>query len=103
VLDHRVERELNALPGDIRARFIHVAELLEMFGPHHVGMPYVRHLGEKLWEMRMPGRDGIGRAIYTATEGRRLVVVHAFVKKTRRTPKRTVQLAQRRAKEFRDG
>jgi hypothetical protein len=39
VLDHRIERELNALPGDIRARFTHVAELLEMFGPHHVGMP----------------------------------------------------------------
>ncbi len=102
-LDHRVERELNALPSDIRARFTHVAEMLERFGPHHVGMPYVRPLGEKLWEMRLPGRDGIGRAIYSAVKGRRLVVVHAFVKKTRRTPKRALRLAQRRAKEIRDG
>jgi phage-related protein len=59
----------------------------------------VRPLGEKLWEMRLSGRDGIGRAIYTAATGRRLVVLHAFVKKTRKTPRSAMNLALKRLKE----
>jgi ribosome-binding protein aMBF1 (putative translation factor) len=35
----------------------------------------VRPLGNGTWEMRLTGRDGIGRAIYSAVAGRRLVVL----------------------------
>jgi phage-related protein len=83
VLNDAVEADLLSLPKDMQARFLRISELLESFGPQRVGLPHVRPLGEKLWEMRLIGRDGIGRAIYTAA-GRRLVVLHAFVKKTRR-------------------
>ena len=57
------EAELVLMPADIRARFVHIAEMLEQFGPQQVGMPHVRFLQDKLWEMRMTGRDGIARAI----------------------------------------
>jgi phage-related protein len=50
--------------------------------------------------MRLTGRDGIGRAIYTAAAGRRLVVLHAFVKKTQKTPRRAIDLALKRLKEI---
>ena len=46
--------------------------------------------------MRLGGRDGIGRAIYAATAGRRLVVLHAFVKKTQKTRRREIDLALKR-------
>jgi hypothetical protein len=49
------EAELLGMPTDIRARFLHIADLLESFGPLQVGMPHVRHLDGKLWEMRMAG------------------------------------------------
>lgn len=65
------EPELLALPADMRARFLHVAELLEAFGPQEVGMPHVRPVEGKLWEMRMRGRDGIARAVYAAVHGPR--------------------------------
>lgn len=58
----------------------------------------VRPLGEKLWEMRLTGREGIGRAIYTAVPGRRLIVLHVFVKKTQKTPRRAIDLALKRLK-----
>jgi phage-related protein len=54
----------------------------------------------KLWEMRFGGRDGIARAIYVTAVGRRVVVVHAFVKKTQKTPRAVLDLAARRAKEI---
>jgi phage-related protein len=60
--------------------------------------PYVKPLGDKLWEMRMRGRDGIARAIYILAHERRIVILHAFVKKTQRTPPRVIRLALARAK-----
>ncbi len=89
------------MPPDIRAAFVRISELLIEYGPQFVGLPYVRPLGRKLFEMRMSGKDGIGRAVYIAATGQRLVVLHAFVKKTQRTPKRAIELAMRRAKEIR--
>ncbi len=90
------EPEIEALPSDMRARFLRIAELLEAFGPASVGMPHVRPLGDKLWEMRMSGRDGISRAIYAAVQGSTLVVLHAFVKKTRTTPQPAIATARKR-------
>ena len=99
VLNDAVEAELLSLPKDMQARFLRVSELLGSFGPQRVGLPHVRPLGEKLWEMRLTGRDGIGRAIYTAAARRRLIVLHAFVKKTQKTPRSAINLALKRLKE----
>lgn len=54
----------------MRPRFLRFAELLDSFGPHQVGMPHIRPLESKLWEMRMKGRDGIACAVYAAAHGR---------------------------------
>jgi len=93
------ERELKALPDDVQSRFLHVAGLLQESGPAQVGLPHVRPLRGKLWEMRMAGRDRIARALYFAASGRRLVVLRVFVKKSQKTPSREIALAERRMKE----
>lgn len=98
-LDHRVGKELNALSQDVRQRFLRIAELIERHGPAEVHEPYVKHLEGKLWEMRMKGKDGIARAIYVTAAGERVVVVHAFAKKTQKTPQHALEVARQRAKE----
>ena len=95
----QAETELMALPEDMRARFLHIAEMLSEFGPHRVGMPHVRPLEGKLWEIRMTGRDGIARAIYVTRTGQRLIVLHVFVKKTQKTPRRAIETAHARMTE----
>ena len=88
-LNETVDEELQALPVDMRARFTRICELIAAVGLERVGAPHVRHLTGPLWEMRMSGRAGISRALYVATdEDRRIVVVRAFIKKTRKTPRR---------------
>ncbi len=47
----------------------------------------------------MKGKDGIARAIYLTAKGERVVVLHAFVKKTQKTPPRGLEIARERAKE----
>ena len=88
------EPKLLALPADMRARFLRIAEMLESLGPQQVGLPHVRALEGKLWEMRMQGRDGISRAVYAAMHGRRLQVLHVFVKKTQATPRKALETAR---------
>ena len=90
------EPELLALPADMKARFLHIAEILEELGPQRVGLPHIRPLESKLWEMRMQGRDGIARAVYAAVQGRRLLVLHVFVKKTPTTPRAAIAMALKR-------
>ena len=43
----------------------------------------------------MKGRDGIARAIYVTAQGERVIVLHAFVKKTQKTPQRALQIRAR--------
>jgi phage-related protein len=96
-----VDAELEALPADMRARFVHISRLIEEFGLERVHEPHVKHLRGPLWEMRLTGRDGISRALYVTAVGRRVVVVRAFIKKTQGTPNREIELALVRAKEIR--
>ncbi|BBL33925.1 hypothetical protein Nstercoris_00152 [Nitrosomonas stercoris] len=92
--------ELMALPADMQARFLRISELLEEFGPHKVGLPHVRFVEGKLWEMRLTGRDGIARALYAASTEQTLIVLHVFVKKTRKTPRNAIETALNRLQEI---
>lgn len=96
VLHPLAEQELKSLAPDLQSRFIHIAELLETFGPLQVGLPHVRPLENKLWEIRMTGRDGIARAVYAAVRARQLLVLHVFVKKTPTTPRKAIETAHQR-------
>ena len=98
-LSATVDEELDALPIDMRARFVRISELIAAVGLDKVGAPYVRHLTGPLWEMRMSGRDGISRALYVTAREQRVVVLRVFIKKTRRTPRREIDLALQRARE----
>lgn len=91
--------ELDVLPTDMRAKFERIVMLIRDHGLEKVREPYVKHLDDKLWEMRLTGRDGIARAIYVTASGRRVVILRTFVKKTEKTPKRELELARERAKE----
>jgi phage-related protein len=98
-LDAAVQAELGTQPKDVRARFLRIVGLIERHGLERIREPYVKHLQGRLWEMRMKGRDRIVRAVYVTAAGRRVVVLRVFAKKTRKTPRREIELALRRAKE----
>jgi phage-related protein len=98
-LNEVVDTELEELPADMRARFVHISGLIEEFGLERVREPHVKHLRGHLWEMRMKGLDGISRALYVTATNRRVVVVRVFVKKTQKTPNREIELALKRARE----
>lgn len=64
-----------------------------------IGMPLVRSLGEGLWELRsqLPSRRTARLILCFHLEN--IIVLHAFIKKTRTTPADDLALARRRMKE----
>lgn len=98
-LNETVDAELESLPADQLAKFIHIGQLIQSLGLERVREPHVKHLQGSLWEIRMKGRDGISRALYVVAKLKRVVVVRVFAKKTQKTPRREIKLALKRAKE----
>jgi len=87
------------LPPEVRASFERIVELVRAFGLERVHEPYIKHIEGRIWEMRLRGRDGIARALYVTASERRVLILRVFTKKTRRTPRREIELARRRAEE----
>jgi phage-related protein len=98
----RVLVEVESWPVDVLADYARLVELLAEHGPS-LRLPHSRAFGDGLFELRPRGRSGIGRAFYCFLVARRVVVLHAFIKKSQQTPDREVKLARRRQKELQDG
>ena len=92
------DSEIAALPTKLRARLLRLLEMVESVGLDQLREPHVRHLEGKLWELRTKSRDGIARGIYVTATGRRVVVLHVFAKRSRRTPRQALATAKERMK-----
>ena len=65
-----------------------------------IGMPLCRALGNGLWEVRSELTQGrIARVLFLHSQGR-MVLLHGFVNKTRKTPDADLNLAVKRKKEI---
>ena len=97
----RVRAEIESWPVDVVADYARIVELLIEHGPN-LRLPHSRALGGGLFELRPRGRSGIGRALYCFLVGQRVVILHAFIKKSQRTPDHELKIAQKRMKEVRN-
>jgi phage-related protein len=65
-----------------------------------IGMPLCRPLSDGLWEVRSQLTQGRIARVLFCTADSRMVLLHAFVKKTRKTPDADLALARKRMKEL---
>lgn len=96
-----VQEEILDLPAGFVARFLRYAERMEVYGPD-LGMPHTRAMGEGLFELRLKAAEGIARVFYCALVGRRVVMLHQFIKKSEKTPPNELKIARNRMKEVKD-
>lgn len=97
--DSSVETETFALPPKILAKMLHIFELIEMAGAQ-LGEPYTKPLNDGLFEVRAKAKEGIGSSIYCYQKGQTIIILHTFVKKDQKTPKRDFEIALKRKKEI---
>ncbi len=99
-LNNKVEDEFLSLRANLKSHYWHIITLIKEFGLTNIGIPHIKSLGNKLWEIRLKDKDNIARAIYTTMVGKKIVILHVFVKKTQKTPKAAIKLALKRMKEL---
>ena len=93
-----IEQAILRLPSGILARYLRLTDLMIEFGPN-LGMPHTRAMGEGLFELRIRGQEGIARVFYGTVVQQRIVMLHIFIKKSQKTPKRELDIARRRLHE----
>ncbi len=97
--NQKVETETLSFPAGILADLLHIFEMIEEFGPD-LGKPQTQPMGKGLFEIRAKGKEGIGRSLFCCLNGKEVVILQSFIKKTQKTPKKDLDLAKRRMKEL---
>ncbi len=93
-----VEEDILKMPPKIQARMLQLLELIEKHGAN-LGSPHTEAMGNGLFEVRAKAQEGIGRSLYCYMKGRNIMILHAFVKKSNKTPTQDLNLAKKRQAE----
>jgi phage-related protein len=74
---------------------------MEIYGPD-LGMPPTRAMGDGLFELRLKAMEGIVLIFYRTLVGQRIVILHQFIKKSGKTPRKELVIARRRMREVKN-
>ncbi len=96
-----VEAEILALPDTLAARYIVLTRRMTAVGAN-LGPPHTDSFGDGLFELRLKGADGIARVIFCTLIGRRIMMLHSYIKKSQKTSPRELEVARKRLKEVKD-
>ncbi|PKO41624.1 MAG: type II toxin-antitoxin system RelE/ParE family toxin [Betaproteobacteria bacterium HGW-Betaproteobacteria-3] len=94
-----VQDDILGLPDTLAARYVVLTRRMVALGPN-LGEPHTKAFGDGLFELRLKGAEGIARVFFCTLVGRRIVMLHSFVKKSNKTPPRELEIAESRLKEF---
>ena len=94
-----VQEQILDLPDTLAARYVVLTRRMVAIGPN-LGESHTKTFGDGLFELRLKGAEGIARVFFCTLIGKRIVMLHSFIKKTDRTPKRELDVAQARLKEI---
>lgn len=96
-----LQEEILAMPAGFLGRYLRYSDRMEVYGPD-LGMPHTRGMGEGLFELRLKAAEGIARVFYCTMVGKKIVILHQFIKKTDKTPSKELEIARRRLKEVKN-
>jgi phage-related protein len=90
---------LDSLPRKHKAKAIWEIELLAIQGTG-LALPYARHIDGELWELRIKFGSDISRIFYFSPIKNKIVLLHGLVKKTDKTPRGEIEIAQKRLLDY---
>lgn len=97
--DKPVEEFLTGLDAAVRAKIVRTLELLRT--QQVVPSKFWKKLsGSDLWEVRVKYAGNIFRLLAAFEKGNRVILLHAFQKKSQKTPRQDMEIAQQRQKRY---
>lgn len=81
-----------------KLKALRILSNIEEFGLNYA-IPHIKKLtGTPLWEIRILGEDSV-RILYITKQGKQILLLHAFLKKTDKTPKKEINISLARLSE----
>jgi len=93
-----IKRFIDGLPKADQARFFEVVDEVEDYGFSAVRIIF-KPIERKLWEIKFSSATSGYRIFYCLLKKETMVWLHAFSKKTQKTPLREIEVARKRMKE----
>ncbi|MGI9172509.1 MAG: type II toxin-antitoxin system RelE/ParE family toxin [Chthoniobacterales bacterium] len=97
--DKPVEQFLSDLEPSARAKMVRSLEMLRAL-PVVPSKFWYKMSDQKLWGVRAEYAGNIYRVLATTAKGNRVILLHGFQKKTQKTPKQDMEIAQQRQKRY---
>jgi phage-related protein len=94
-----VKEFIELLDIKAKAKIARTIDLLEEFGIK-LGMPFAEHVEGELWELRIRLANNRYRIIYFLDTGKVFIMLHGFVKKTKRISKNDLEIAKKRLHDY---
>jgi len=94
----KIAAEILSMPDGLLARYLRLTDLMEEHGAN-LGMPHTKAIDKGLFELRVKSQEGIARVFFCTKVGRKIIMLHSFIKKTQRTPVKEIKIAKTRMKE----
>jgi len=96
--NEKLEEEILSFPASLLARYVCLTDLMLEFGAN-LGLPHTKPIESGLFELRVKSKEGIARVFFCTKIGKRIVMLHSFIKKSQKTPKKEIKIAKARMKE----
>ncbi|NOQ94413.1 MAG: type II toxin-antitoxin system RelE/ParE family toxin [Methylophaga sp.] len=90
-----IEANILGLPEGILSRYFRLTDLIIEFGAN-LGMPHTKPIGDGLFELRVKSKEGVARVFFCTKVGKRIIMLHVFIKKTQKIPKKELIIAKKR-------
>ena len=96
--NENLERKILNFSDGLMARYLRLTDLMVEFGAN-LGLPHTKSIDKGLFELRVKGKEGIARVFFCTKIGKKIIMLHSFIKKSQKTPKKEIEVAKNRMKE----
>ena len=96
--NRKLEEQILNLPEGLLARYLRLTDLMLEFGSN-LGPPHTRLIENNLFELRVKSKEGIARVFFCTKVGKKIIMLHSFIKKSQKIPKKELKIAKSRMSE----
>jgi phage-related protein len=99
--NENIEQEIFNLPDGLLARYLHLTDLMIEFGSN-LGLPHTKAIDRGIFELRVKSKEGIARVFFCTKIRKKIIMLHSYIKKSQKIPKRELKIAVSRMNEVKE-
>ena len=96
--NQKLEKQILSMPSGLLARYLRLTDLMLEFGSN-LGLPHTKPIESSLFELRVKSKEGVARIFFCTKIDKKIIMLHSFIKKSQKIPKKELSIAKSRMSE----